>query len=55
MTKIQIGRLNQKASRSLSFFVVICMCLTVGMLYLLEKTERAGLNINSLTFYESKI
>lgn len=53
--EIKIGKLNQKARPGLSVFVIVCLCITVGMLYLLEKTERAGLNINSITFYDNKI
>ena len=52
---IQVGKLNQKARPGLSIFVVFCLCLTVGLLYVLEKTERTGMNINSITFYEERI
>lgn len=52
---IKIGKLNDRAGHALSTFVIICICITVGLLYILEKSERTASNIYSVTYYDNKI
>ncbi len=39
---MKIGNLKSTASRSLSTFVLACSIVTVGLLFVIEKAERAG-------------
>lgn len=39
---MKIGNLKSAASRTLSAFVLACCIVTVGLLFVMEKAERAG-------------
>ena len=44
---MQIGNLNQKAHPILSTFVIACMVVTVGLLYIMQKSTATADNLNS--------
>ncbi len=44
---MEIGQLKQKASSFTSIFTVICMIVTVGLLFVMQKSTAAANNINA--------
>lgn len=46
---MEIGHLNQKASRPLVLFVFGCIIITTGLLYIMQKSVAVADNISSVT------
>jgi hypothetical protein len=46
-----VGRFNQKASPLLVYFVFSCIVITVGLLYVMQKSEALAEHLNSQSSY----
>lgn len=49
---IKTGKFNDRAGHALSAFVILCICITVGLLYILQKAEQTASNMYSVTYYK---
>jgi hypothetical protein len=46
----KLGTFKQKAHPILSIFVIACAIVTVGLLYILQKTEAAADTLNNTSY-----
>ena len=46
---IQVGHLTQKAHPILVFFVFSCIIITIGLLYVVQKSEAKANNLSSIS------
>lgn len=56
MNKIlPVGSFKQKASPVMSYFVVICLVVTVGLLFVMQRSEAISDSFMSVTYYSDYI